>query len=189
MKIRTKKNGVIIMAGYDWKNGMSNNAVDAYENGEKPISKWTKSVILEEIENMGWNAENFRKYKVSELRRNLLEKSSWHHTSKFFNQTVFYALEEDLTEDEAIKRLLEEKEKEQQKKIAAANLPFKVGDIIFDGSLTWCEPQMWQILNIDKEGVAEVLNVYDDHLHHGRWIININIIPNPLSIKKWELYF
>jgi len=29
------------MSGYDGYS-MSNNAVDAYENGEKPISKWTK---------------------------------------------------------------------------------------------------------------------------------------------------
>ena len=37
------------MAGYNGYS-MSNNAVSAYDNGEKPLSKWRKSDILEEIE-------------------------------------------------------------------------------------------------------------------------------------------
>ena len=37
------------MAGYNGFS-MSNNAVEAYENGEKPLSKWRKSDILETIE-------------------------------------------------------------------------------------------------------------------------------------------
>ena len=37
------------MAGYNgWS--MSNNAIEAYENGEKPLSKWTKTDIFEAIE-------------------------------------------------------------------------------------------------------------------------------------------
>lgn len=37
------------MAGYSgWS--MSNNAVDAYSNGEKPLSKWTKADIFDTIE-------------------------------------------------------------------------------------------------------------------------------------------
>jgi hypothetical protein len=37
------------MAGYNgWS--MSNNAVDAYENGEMPLSKWNKEAILDAIE-------------------------------------------------------------------------------------------------------------------------------------------
>lgn len=37
------------MAGYSGYS-MSNNAVDAYESGEKPRSKWTKAAILNAIE-------------------------------------------------------------------------------------------------------------------------------------------
>lgn len=37
------------MAGY-FGYSMSNNAVEAYENGSKPFSKWTKADILELIE-------------------------------------------------------------------------------------------------------------------------------------------
>lgn len=36
------------MAGYNgWS--MSNNAVEAYSNGEKPLSKWTKADIFDTI--------------------------------------------------------------------------------------------------------------------------------------------
>lgn len=37
------------MAGYCGYS-MSNNAVDAYNDGEKPLSKWTKRAIIEAIE-------------------------------------------------------------------------------------------------------------------------------------------
>lgn len=37
------------MAGYRGFS-MSNNAVDAYNSGEKPFSKWTKSEILKEVD-------------------------------------------------------------------------------------------------------------------------------------------
>ena len=39
------------MAGYCGYS-MSNNAVDAYNNGEKPISKWKKQDILSEIQEL-----------------------------------------------------------------------------------------------------------------------------------------
>lgn len=39
------------MAGY-YKNQMSNNAVWAYSQGKKPMYKWTKTTILEEIDNI-----------------------------------------------------------------------------------------------------------------------------------------
>lgn len=38
------------MAGYNGYS-MSNNAVAAYQNGEKPLSKWTKKEILNQISN------------------------------------------------------------------------------------------------------------------------------------------
>ncbi len=37
------------MAGY-YKYSMSNNAVKAYKQGEKPLSKWTKTEILSNVE-------------------------------------------------------------------------------------------------------------------------------------------
>lgn len=97
------------MAGYDWKNGMSNNAVDAYENGEKPLSKWNKTEILNAISELGWNADLFKGFKVSDLKEVLLEESSWHHTSKFFNETSFYQISPYMFEEKALAILNGEK--------------------------------------------------------------------------------
>ena len=44
------------MAGYNgWS--MSNNAVMAYKDGEKPLSKWTKKDILDAIEKQAVNLQ------------------------------------------------------------------------------------------------------------------------------------
>lgn len=84
------------MAGYKG-HSMSNNAVAAYYSGEKPISKWTKQTILEEIED-NCDIEDstlllIKKLTLKELQSNFLSYASWHHTGKFYNQTTFYALD------------------------------------------------------------------------------------------------
>lgn len=84
------------MAGYQLNFSMSNNAAFAYECGEKPISKWTKSEILALC---GDKAEQLKKLTVSELREHLLYKSAWHHTSCKYNKTNFYAFDEDNLEE------------------------------------------------------------------------------------------
>lgn len=86
------------MAGY-YKNQMSNNAVWAYSQGEKPMYKWTKTTILEEIDNIFWHADkkteiDFKKMTLKELKENFLVWSSWHHTGKIYNETDFYCIEE-----------------------------------------------------------------------------------------------
>lgn len=85
------------MAGYKGYS-MSNNAVAAYEDGEKPLSKWTKREIIRELyefaESEGINVPDFEKLTLSELRENFLEKSSWHHTSSHYNETDFYRIDE-----------------------------------------------------------------------------------------------
>lgn len=57
---------------------MSRRAAAACEDGEMPKSKWTKK---------------------DELFHTFLYNSSWHHTSKFFNETDFYAIDEDALAD------------------------------------------------------------------------------------------
>lgn len=84
------------MAGYNgWS--MSNNAVDAYYNGEKPLSKWTKSDILEAIEEqeveLTCSIEKLKKLPVKLLKEVCLTYSSWHHTSNHYNKTDFYSLD------------------------------------------------------------------------------------------------
>ncbi len=96
------------MAGYKGYS-MSNNAVVAYERGEKPFSKWSKKDILEEIrknidlekydfkkissrKNIDLEKYDFKKISSSILKNYFLQKSSWHHTSSYYNCTNFYRI-------------------------------------------------------------------------------------------------
>ncbi|MCR5041142.1 MAG: hypothetical protein K6C36_03440 [Clostridia bacterium] len=80
---------------------MSNNAIAAYESGEKPLSKWTKGEILETIERliragevtMSVSVEDLAKLKAVQLKDVTLRRSSWHHTSMMFNHTDFYEID------------------------------------------------------------------------------------------------
>lgn len=94
------------MAGY-YGYSMSNNAVDAYLGGEKPLSKWTKAGILSAardcIPDTNDEGESFDEIisalsalPLSVLRERLLVRSSWHHTSKLYNHTDFYMVDDDV---------------------------------------------------------------------------------------------
>lgn len=99
------------MAGYKGYS-MSNNAVEAYAEGEKPLSKWTKKAILEEAREEGLSEEvikSLSSYPLYELRMISLRKSSWHHTSKMFNETDFYRLR-DVEDLKAVKSKRQEEE-------------------------------------------------------------------------------
>ena len=90
------------MAGYNGFS-MSNNAVAAYESGEKPLSKWTKTNILEEIGKtireeeltLNFSMEKLKKLNAKTLKQICLYRSSWHHTSKHYNKTDFYSIDID----------------------------------------------------------------------------------------------
>lgn len=74
---------------------MSVRAVEAYHEGKKPLSKWTKTEILDECELQGATAEELAKlksYRLKDLRECVLTLTEWHHTGKFFNETNFYAV-------------------------------------------------------------------------------------------------
>lgn len=86
------------MAGY-YRYSMSNNARIAYENGEKPMSKWTKKAILEEVEQLvDWEdlpsaiMPIIKKMTLPQLK-GLLNYTGWHHTSKMYNKTDFYEVD------------------------------------------------------------------------------------------------
>lgn len=91
------------MAGYCGYS-MSNNAVKAYNEGEKPLSKWSKKDIIEAVVVREKTSIDISVLTLKELRDEFLVYSSWHHTSKFYNQTEFYNLDE-----VAIERFNEEK--------------------------------------------------------------------------------
>lgn len=77
---------------------MSVRAKEAYENGEKPLSKWTKAAILAALkEARGEEFVNAAKgYPLAALKKVCLEWASWHHTSKHFNKTDFYQFRNEL---------------------------------------------------------------------------------------------
>lgn len=80
------------MAGYNGYS-MSNNAVAAYCNGEKPYSKWTKAEIIFTLAEMDKVlAGKAKALTTSELKALFLRRSSWHHTSSHYNQTDFYSV-------------------------------------------------------------------------------------------------
>ncbi len=81
---------------------MSNNAVAAYEDGEMPLSKWTKTAILNELVEQEANPDIIalaKKMTVAQLKDIFLYKSSWHHTSKMYNRTDFYSVNPDVPMD------------------------------------------------------------------------------------------
>ena len=91
---------------------MSNNAVAAYEQGEKPLSKWNKSDLIQGVQETirdyditpKFSMDKLKKQSVSTIRDCVLEKSSWHHTSSYYNRTDFYEISsqklEELTDEE-----------------------------------------------------------------------------------------
>ena len=83
------------MAGYH-EYSMSINAMDAYERGLKPLSKWTKADIITLINGRVRDdvLEVAKKMKASDLRDAFLEYREWHHTSNHFNRTDFYGINE-----------------------------------------------------------------------------------------------
>lgn len=99
--------------GYDGYS-MSNNARAAYENGEKPLSNWTKTDIIDAIQDINPDIDCSR-LNAATLKKEFLTQTSWHHTSKFYNRTNFYSIDteyvEGLTQSEvdAIKNVTEPK--------------------------------------------------------------------------------
>ena len=98
---------------------MSENALLAYEAGEKPKSKWTKKAMLAEIgefcETLGLAIPaEVTAMKKDDLFSKFFEFSSWHHTSKFANKTNFY----DLNGEKVVEVFLAHRNVEEFEKIA-----------------------------------------------------------------------
>ena len=79
---------------------MSVNAALAYDDGEKPKSRWTRKAMLCAIEDYcelfglpyDGSASALTK---AELFERFFEWKSWHHTGKYARETDFYGLNED----------------------------------------------------------------------------------------------
>lgn len=77
------------MAGYADDFSMSNNAIDAYDRGLRPRSKWNKADILNALPADARTYLQLDQYPLEFLREYFLEVEEWHHTSKHYNQTDF----------------------------------------------------------------------------------------------------
>lgn len=105
-------------AGYS----MSNRAVEAYEDGEKPLSKWRKADIIEALEDLIKDQELIKlvkKVDLATLKDKLLVYSSWHHASSMCNKTDFYKLDIEFVENlkkEDVKKMIEIKPKNKEVK-------------------------------------------------------------------------
>lgn len=83
--------------GYDWSKGMSVNAVAAYDDGQRPWSRWDKEHLMEEVRfeyedapsgaSIIQLAEAAPVYAVREV---FLAYVCDHHTGKFYRRTSFY---------------------------------------------------------------------------------------------------
>lgn len=81
---------------------MSVRAAEAYESGERPLSRWTKKEIVSEISDYlelkndadyEEKIKLIKKIKVKTLKGSFLYESSWHHTSSYCNATSFYSID------------------------------------------------------------------------------------------------
>lgn len=99
---------------------MSNMAVWAYEDGEKPLSKWRKADIIEAVEEIIEDKELIKlikKVNLTTLKDKMLVYSSWHHTSSRCNKTDFYKINVGFVENlnkEDVEQMIEIKPKKKE---------------------------------------------------------------------------
>lgn len=113
------------MAGY-YGLSMSNNAIEAYERGVKPSSRWSKKEIIETLVEESVDdrvVSTALKCSAEVLRENLLVYSEWHHTSSRYNATPFFFVKTYFTDIEReVNKLLEAQNNYKHKKaVALAN--------------------------------------------------------------------
>lgn len=92
--------------GYLSNRSMSVNAAIAYENGERPISKWRKDDILNGLGRELVATLNLDRYPAAFLKEMYLQPVAWHHTSRHYNVTDFYALRQtgSITQEQAYQK-------------------------------------------------------------------------------------
>mgnify|MGYP004528932995 CR=1 FL=1 len=107
--------------GYDGYS-MSNNARDAYERGEMPLSRWTKQKVINQIaQDNGVSPEDVS---LEFPYEHYLEKAGWHHTSSKYNKTYFYYVTDDTSGvifSERAKEKIQSDKIEQAKKYLEEN--------------------------------------------------------------------
>ena len=71
--------------GYDWDRGMSNNAVWAYEDGRKPLSRFS----AQDLKDAGW--KETKRLALALADSGFWSTTEWHHTGgDYYNKVAFY---------------------------------------------------------------------------------------------------
>lgn len=157
------------MAGYNGYS-MSNNAVEAYKSGAKPLSKWKKDDFISYAEENFSNKENYvekieelKKINIAGLKDKFLYNSSWHHTSKEYNKTNFYSIDE-IEFEEFFETENEKREKEEKRlKLFAENLEkIKIEEQEKAKKKAEAEAKMKNFVNFKKENlkIGEKITIY-----------------------------
>lgn len=147
---------------------MSNRAVRAYESGEKPLSKWDKKSIVEEINNFAFENDidisdiGLEKLSTEELRDNFLERTSWHHTGALYNKTDFYSVTDkklsDLSKDK-ISEIISNRKPRKTKTEEEKKEDKKKKDILAESKNAYDKLEM--IYAADTMGVKKLSSVFD----------------------------
>lgn len=77
-------------------------ASEARQEGQKPLSKWTKKAIIEAMKANGAPEELLRKAEAQPLwvlQQSVLSKASWHHTGPNYQKTDFYGINDDYSDE------------------------------------------------------------------------------------------
>lgn len=137
----------------------------AYESGEMPLSKWSKNNIINAIKEMVdsddifLNEESLKSIEtmnLKDLRDLFLKRSSWHHTSKFYNKTNFYEIdvgyiERNYEEAKAFREQEENKIREKEKQKAEKEKQEKT-----DRIQKWADSHKKEIEKIKSSGYDNI---------------------------------
>lgn len=182
--------GVDIMSesGYDGYS-MSNNARAAYANDEKPLSKWSKEDIIYCASRINkYKAMLLKKVSLEDLRNHLLTRTSWHHTSSYYNQTDFYSFDEEAYEDvhesdinrwvEAHKQDVADKKKETPR-IRKGRIDY----LVWSGSRAHPRASEGHLDNVNIEERGSFYVITDDS---GKEILRKKIGSNGTRVRFYE---
>lgn len=168
---------------------MSNRAAEAYQNGERPLSKWTKKDIINEIReyardnNLPFSIALLDKVKAKVLKDSLLKKTSWHHTSSFANKTNFYSIDYEkisVLKDEDIRDLLSVEEEPKE------DIDTFRGDIHYlewGGTRRHPKAEKKELLDVDIKEKGSFYIVYDKN---GNIILRKKIGSNGTYIVNYD---
>jgi hypothetical protein len=161
---------------------MSRRALEAYGNGEKPYSKWTKTAIIAAIEEIdAEKAEIFKKMTAADLKKRVLYVSSRHHTSSRYNLTDFYSVDADLinfVKLEDIPTLTEKKERKEDPERFRGDITF----LEWSGSWKWPKAEEKTLKNVTIEKRGCFYYVYNDA---GRQILKKKINGTGTKVKRY----